>query len=160
MRNPFRSDDEETETEPEPQTDAEPEPEPEPTPEPEYVTLVEEGTHTFEYTEHEGTAHFSDGSSRDFTFDCMSREEHAIILSNYVGELQSRCGSRRELGPEGQEKFVTIERRNLNFFETTERTQKEMTKDYRNEHYVERHVAERHIDSDEYYIKEDRDDNQ
>ena len=156
MRNPFRSDDSEDEPEQTTEPEQEAEPEPEPEPEPEYVTLVEEGTHTFEYTEHEATAHFSDGTSQDFTFDCMSREQNAIILSNYVGELQSRCGSRRELGPEGQEKFVTIERRNLNFFETTERTQKEMTKDYREEHYLPRPKAMYHADgNDDMHIKED-----
>lgn len=137
----FRSSDDKPEPEAEPEPIEEDEPEPDEqeeedeteeieVPTPPTVTLVEEYERSFEYTEHEATAGFSDGTTRDFTFDKMNETSAAYVLSDYNGFRYYR-GSLR---PKGSRKTATLVKRNLNFFETTNRIQREETEEVHNEH--------------------------
>ena len=82
---------------------------------------------TVSYTEHDGVARFTDGSELKYTFDTMSRDEHAIILKNYTGAGEISLGLVGGSVSFSTEAFVTIPYANLKEFVTTERRDRELT---------------------------------
>lgn len=50
------------------------------------VTVTE--TREADYTEHKATLTYTDGSTREFTFDSMNRGEHGITFKDYTGAYQ------------------------------------------------------------------------
>lgn len=128
----------------------------------ETVTLVEEETKTFEYTEHTGMAYFADGTSKPFVFDGMKRDDGDIILWDYSGELVEHHHMTHPTTwePNQRQKFATISSENYKYFITTDREKKEMSKVIEDEYDVERPRAEDLVNTDDpdinYYIKEDQ----
>jgi len=118
-------------------------------PEPDRVLLVKDTTKTFEYTEHDVEVGFANGDSRDFTFDEMEEKQDAYVLYDYFGGLDTGCGSRRELRPNGTKKVATIQKRNLNFIDTTRREKKEMSEEVQEECNMERGEAVHYAQGDD-----------
>ena len=80
----------------------------------------------FDYTEHDGVAHFDNGETAEFTFDKMDEVNGAYVLSDYTGTVQKRTlGGTVNYTP--SRKFVSIPKSNLNYFETTERRERTLT---------------------------------
>lgn len=91
------------------------------------ATVQKEVTKEKEYTEHVAKAVYVDGSEEEIVFDEMQRNEHCIILEEYLGLTKKKhrgCGHRREAttyqGFDAQ-KFATISMHGLKKFETIER---------------------------------------
>lgn len=99
-----------------------------------------------EYTEHTGVAEFTDGETREVTFDAMKEKDGAIVLKNYTGYSKTKAGLTVSIGPGSSkggftsEAFMTIPYSNLKTFETTDRETKTM------EYEVEKQVPESEVE--------------
>lgn len=97
----------------------------------ELVEVEKEISH--QYTEHTATAEFTDGETREFTFDEMNQTGSAIVLKDYVAahfnDKYLLTGLSEHIDYES-EAFITLSNANLKTFETTDRETKEMTETY------------------------------
>ena len=125
----------------------------------EEVTVVWEKELDFDYTEHDGVAHFDNGETAEFTFDKMDEVNGAYVLSDYTGKVR-----RRERAMVGKvthvpsRKFVTIPQENLNYFETTERRGRTMEDTEEKRQNLRRSEAEAFVaERDDAYIEGDSD---
>lgn len=91
------------------------------------VTLVKDKEYTYEYTEHEATAGFSDGTTREFTFDAMEETSSAYVLKDYDSFGVVSGMHVNGFRPTKVRKTATLVKRNLNFLETTNRIEREET---------------------------------
>ena len=122
----------------------------------EEVTVVWEKELGFDYTEHDGVAHFDNGETAEFTFDKMDEVNGAYVLSDYTGELRERF-KQAELPPPSR-KFVSIPQDNLNYFETTERRDRTMEDTEEKRQNLRRSEAEAFVaERDDAYIEGDND---
>lgn len=118
-----------------------------PPPESEMVRASVTRTITQSYSEHEGVAHYTDGSTETFTFDSFERDDGAIVLSDFCG-WDARNGVLRP----NPRAFATIPFDNLKRFETTERTRKTIEREATRQVKVSREKAE---NNDAYTIVSD-----
>jgi len=94
----------------------------------EEVHVVYQKELEFDYTEHDGVAHFDNGETAEFTFDKMDEVNGAYVLSDYTGTIGEK--ERPMIGTvkhTPSRKFVSIPKSNLNYFETTERRERTLT---------------------------------
>ena len=125
----------------------------------EVVTVVWEKELDFDYTEHDGVAHFDNGETAEFTFDKMEEVNGAYVLSDYTGEVGER--ERATIGTVPHvpsRKFVSIPQDNLNYFETTERRGRTLEDTEEKRQNLRRSKAEAFVaERDDAYIEGDSD---
>lgn len=143
--------------------DSEEEPAEEEEEEPEEVTLMFTRELSFDYTEHDATVTFMDGSEEEYTFDKMNKSSNDIVLKDYTDELDGKrgFGGRAYAEPKGALAFATIERGNMKSFETTERRDEEKTQEFTDSRTVPRPEAEEYVEENEdAFIKEDQEEDE
>jgi len=107
-----------------------------PDPKPPHVTLFEEKEVSFEYTEHVVEVGFTTGDSKTFKFDKMTEKSDAYVLSDYTDGLDAGCGQQGEVQPDGSKKVTTIQKQNMTFIDTVERTPREMNEQKSEQYHV------------------------
>lgn len=118
------------------------------------VKVVTEAERSYEYSEHEAVAGFTDGTERQFTFDSIKETSTAYVLKNY----DTFRFSRGNLQPAKVRKVATLVKSNLTFLHTTNRIERVETREYRNEQRVDLPTAIRRVrrSPDKYSFDEDQ----